>query len=70
MKNMGSILMDIDAFDVFAINIAPEMITLVNNQTTFTMTVSHTGKCSTIDTGSNDQIIILFTHISLIFLQK
>jgi hypothetical protein len=70
MENMSTILMDINALDVLTIDVSAQMIALVDDQATLTLTVRHTGKSSTIDTCSDNQIVILFIHYSLIFLQK
>ena len=67
---MGAILMDIDTFDILTIDVSPQVRTLIDDQTTLTLSVSHTCKSGTIDTSTDNQIIILLIHISLIFLQK
>ena len=67
---MGAILMDIDALDILTIDVPSQMIAFVYHQTTLTLTMSHTGKSGTIDTSTDNQIIILFIHNSRNFLQK
>ena len=67
---MSAILMDIDTFDILTIDVPPQVRTLIDDQTTLTLSVSHTCKSGTIDTSTDNQIIILLIHISLIFLQK
>jgi hypothetical protein len=67
---MGTILMDIDTLDVFTIDVSAQVIALIDDQTTLTLTMCHTGESGTIDTSTDNQIIILLIHISLIFLQK
>jgi hypothetical protein len=46
------------------------MMTLFDYQTTFAMTMSHTGKGGAINTCPNNQIVVLFVHKLFIFLQK
>ena len=67
---MGTILMDIDTLDVLTIDVSAQVIALIDDQTTLTLSVSHTCKSGTIDTSTDNQIIILLILISLIFLQK
>ena len=65
VENMCTVLMYIDALNVLTIDISTQMIALIDDQTTLTLPMSHARKRSTIYTGSNDQIIILFIHNSL-----
>ena len=60
LNSNRSKVMDIDTFDVLTIGISTKMITFVNNQTTFTLTMRHTTKCYTIDVSSNNQIVTFF----------
>jgi hypothetical protein len=62
--------MDIDTLDVFTIDITAQVVTFVDDQTTFAMAMSHTCKRSAINACTNNQIVVLLIHNSLIFLQK
>ena len=70
MENMGTVIMNIDSLNILTIDVSTKMMTLVDYKTTFTMTVRHTGKGGAINTGPNNQLVVLFVHKLFIFLQK
>jgi hypothetical protein len=61
MEYMGPIFMDIYAFNVFAINIAPDVISLVDNQHILACVGCFPRENRAKKTRSNNNIIVL-TH--------
>ena len=59
MKNMGTVLMYPDALNFFRVNIAGNMVSLVNHQTFFAMQGSLPGKHRAKEPRPYNQIIIL-----------
>lgn len=63
MENVRTILVDIDALDVLAIDISTQMITFVYHQAFLAMLIRKVGKGSSIKTGADYEIVI-FKHSS------
>ena len=55
---MGAVFVDIDAADIFGIDIAGNVISAVDDQAGFALTGQLPGKDGAVKTGTDDQIII------------
>ena len=63
MKDVGSILMDIDTLNLFAIDIASQMGTLVYHEAAFPSAFGKIGEGSSKKAGADDEIIEM-VHVS------
>lgn len=68
MEYVGAILMNIDTFDILAIDISTQMCTFVYDQTFLTSPSRTIGECSAKKAGTNYEIIILFRHVNTLSL--
>lgn len=55
---MGTVLMHVDAFNVFTIDVAAKLRTLVYDQTTLALLMSKICECGTKKAGANYEIIV------------
>lgn len=59
MEDMGTILMNIYSLNILTINISTQMRTFIYDKASFTQPLSTVGKSRSIQSGSNNQIIII-----------
>lgn len=62
MKYMGSIFMNSNTMLLLAVNVTSNMLPFINYQTTLSIILHLVSKCCTIQSATNDKIIIFF-HI-------
>ena len=63
MENVSSVFMNIDTFNVLAVDIAPQMRTNINYQASLSLMPGFISGCCTIDACANYQkIVFLLVH--------
>jgi hypothetical protein len=65
MEDMCAIGMDIDSFYLFTIEVSAQMRSLINNETGFSGLLRAIGKCSTVQSCSYNDIVVMGKHVYL-----
>ena len=65
---MRAILVHVDALDVLAIDVAAQVEPLVYDEAPLALLMGKMSERGSIETGANDETIVLFYHIYTIFL--